>query len=221
VAKVNFGTRLSRYGAVETLYVSGELDIAAAPVLERAFNGALDGQGGEFRLDVGGLTFMDSSGAKSLMHLHNRVESVGRISWCNSRRLPCTECSISSALIKFSTFGRHPTEIATSRRLPSHRVSSLLLASYCVRDARLRRRTDALPLKSSGAFEFPKRLELREIVCDGSELPVAPFVCDRAQLNAHSVSAGEASCRVECAHSIEEQVLVDHHAPRLTRLGHA
>ena len=78
MAEVNFGTRLSRYGAVETLYVSGELDIATAPVLERAFDGALDGRGGEFRLDVGGLTFMDSSGAKSLMHLHNRVESVGR-----------------------------------------------------------------------------------------------------------------------------------------------
>jgi hypothetical protein len=99
--------------------------------------------------------------------------------------------------------------------------SFLLLASYCVRYARQRRRTDALPLKSSGAFEFPKRLELREIVCDGCELPVAPVVCDRAQLKAHSVSAGELSCRVECAHSIDKLVLVDHHAPRVARLGHA
>ena len=70
--------RLSRYGAVETLYVSGELDLASAPVLERTVAGALDGQWGEFRLDLSGVTFMDSSGSKALMRVHNQVEAFGR-----------------------------------------------------------------------------------------------------------------------------------------------
>jgi anti-sigma B factor antagonist len=78
LAELAFGTRLSRYGAVETLHVSGALDVATAPELERAVVSALDGQGGEFHLDLSGLTFMDSSGAKVLLHLHNRVEALGR-----------------------------------------------------------------------------------------------------------------------------------------------
>ena len=71
-------TRFSRYGPVPTLYASGELDIASGPVLEHAVLRALVGQGGEFHLDLGGLTFMDSSGAKALLSAQNRVESLGR-----------------------------------------------------------------------------------------------------------------------------------------------
>jgi anti-anti-sigma factor len=78
MAEALLRTRVSRYGAVETLYVSGELDIATGPVLEHAVVRALDGQGGEFHLDLGGLTFMDSTGVKTLVSLHNRVESLGR-----------------------------------------------------------------------------------------------------------------------------------------------
>lgn len=65
-------------GAGETLYVSGELDIATAAMLERTVAATLDGQGGEFRLDISGMTFMDSTGAQALVHVHNRVESLGR-----------------------------------------------------------------------------------------------------------------------------------------------
>jgi anti-anti-sigma factor len=65
-------------GAAETLYVSGELDIATASMLERTVAGTLDGQGGEFRLDVSAMTFMDSTGAQALLHVHNRVESLDR-----------------------------------------------------------------------------------------------------------------------------------------------
>jgi anti-anti-sigma factor len=78
MAEALLRTRLSRYGPVQTLYASGELDIASGPVLEHAVVQALEGQGGEFRLDLGGLTFMDSSGAKALLSAHNRVESLGR-----------------------------------------------------------------------------------------------------------------------------------------------
>jgi stage II sporulation protein AA (anti-sigma F factor antagonist) len=70
--------RLGQNGTAETLYVTGELDVASAPALEHAVAHALDGQGGEFRLDIGGLTFMDSTGAQGLMHAHNRVEALGR-----------------------------------------------------------------------------------------------------------------------------------------------
>jgi anti-anti-sigma factor len=70
--------RLGQNGTAETLYVTGELDIASAPALEHAVAHALDGQGGEFRLDISGLTFMDSTGASGLVHAHNRVEALGR-----------------------------------------------------------------------------------------------------------------------------------------------
>jgi anti-sigma B factor antagonist len=78
MAEALLRTRLSRYGPVQTLYASGELDIASGPVLEHAVVQALEGQGGEFCLDLGGLTFMDSSGAKALLSARSRVESLGR-----------------------------------------------------------------------------------------------------------------------------------------------
>jgi anti-anti-sigma factor len=78
MAEVLLRTRLSRYGAVETLYVSGELDIATKRVFERAVRRALDGQGGEFFIDLSGLTFMDSSGANALLAMYQRIKSIGR-----------------------------------------------------------------------------------------------------------------------------------------------
>jgi anti-anti-sigma factor len=78
MAGVPLRTDLSRDGVVETLFASGELDVATKPILERAVLRALDGQGGEFFVDVSGLTFMDSSGASALVELHHRVESIGR-----------------------------------------------------------------------------------------------------------------------------------------------
>jgi anti-anti-sigma factor len=70
--------RLDRDEGAETLTVTGELDIASAAALERTVAGMLDGQGGEFRLDVSAMTFMDSTGAQALVRVHNRVESLGR-----------------------------------------------------------------------------------------------------------------------------------------------
>jgi anti-sigma B factor antagonist len=65
-------------GAVDTLHVAGELDIATAPELARAVDAGLDGRSGEFRLDLSGLTFLDSSGAQALLHARAAVESRGR-----------------------------------------------------------------------------------------------------------------------------------------------
>lgn len=78
MAEAVLAFRLGQNGTAETLYVTGELDIASAPALEHAVAHALDGQGGEFWLDISGLTFMDSTGAQGLVHLHNRVDAVGR-----------------------------------------------------------------------------------------------------------------------------------------------
>ena len=40
-------------------------------------SGALDEDGEEFWLDLSGLTFMDSTGARAIMHAHNRAASLG------------------------------------------------------------------------------------------------------------------------------------------------
>lgn len=70
-------TTLYRSGSTRTLFVSGELDVATASVLEGAVDGALDGHGDELCLDLGGLEFMDSSGARSILHAHDNAASLG------------------------------------------------------------------------------------------------------------------------------------------------
>jgi anti-anti-sigma factor len=70
--------KLGHDGTAETLFVMGELDISTAPTLEHAVSDALDGQGEEFRLDLSQLTFMDSTGATTLLHVHKRVDGLGR-----------------------------------------------------------------------------------------------------------------------------------------------
>jgi anti-anti-sigma factor len=70
--------RFASNGTAETLYVRGELDISSAPSFERAAADALDGQGGAFHVDLSGLTFMDSTGARSLVRVHERVGRIGR-----------------------------------------------------------------------------------------------------------------------------------------------
>jgi anti-anti-sigma factor len=67
-------TSLYRDGSKRTLVVTGELDVATAPLFEDALNGALDGQGGEFCLDLSGLTFMDSTGARAIVRANNAAE---------------------------------------------------------------------------------------------------------------------------------------------------
>jgi anti-sigma B factor antagonist len=61
-----------------TLRVGGELDIGSAPDLQRAVDGTFDGQDGEFRVDMSDLSFMDSTGAQSLLHIHNSIQARGR-----------------------------------------------------------------------------------------------------------------------------------------------
>jgi anti-sigma B factor antagonist len=53
------------------------LDVSTAPLLEGAAGEALDGQSDELRLDLTGLTFMDSFGARAIIHAHNTAELLG------------------------------------------------------------------------------------------------------------------------------------------------
>ena len=70
-------TNLYRHGSRRTLFVTGELDVATAATLEGAVDGALDGQDGELCLDFSGLTFMDSAGARAVIHAHDKAVSLG------------------------------------------------------------------------------------------------------------------------------------------------
>ena len=68
---------LYRYGSTRTLFVTGELDVATAPILEGAVDGAIDGQGDAFSIDLSGLVFIDSSGARAIVHAQEKAASLG------------------------------------------------------------------------------------------------------------------------------------------------
>jgi len=71
-------TQLDRNGRPATLVVTGELDVASGPAFEHGVARVLDGQGEDFRLNLSALTFVDSTGARSLVRVHHRLESIGR-----------------------------------------------------------------------------------------------------------------------------------------------
>jgi len=64
-----FAARLDRQGDQITVFLSGELDLASAPTLDRV----LDGVTGRIRFDCAELEFLDSSG----MAVFARVERNG------------------------------------------------------------------------------------------------------------------------------------------------
>jgi anti-sigma B factor antagonist len=63
--------------AGEKLNVSGGLDIARAPALERKIAHAADGNGRRLRLDISGMTFIDATGPQAILHVHNAIEACG------------------------------------------------------------------------------------------------------------------------------------------------
>jgi anti-sigma B factor antagonist len=60
------------------LTITGDVDLAAIPALERARNTALDGQPGKLLVDLSGVDFVDSSGLKFLL----QTERVARDRGC-------------------------------------------------------------------------------------------------------------------------------------------
>ena len=61
-------------GAV-VITVSGELDLATAPRLREACTKAVQSGAETVRIDVGGLTFLDSSGLSVLVETHRELEA--------------------------------------------------------------------------------------------------------------------------------------------------
>jgi anti-sigma B factor antagonist len=56
--------------------VSGEIDLASCPVLEQATR-CTPADGAQLRLDMSGVTFMDSCGLNLLLRLHRRLTDDG------------------------------------------------------------------------------------------------------------------------------------------------
>jgi len=77
VAEDLLTTNLHGNGSRRTLFVAGELDGTTAPLLEGAVDGALDGQGAEFWLDLSGLTFVDWMGARGIERAYDRAATLG------------------------------------------------------------------------------------------------------------------------------------------------
>jgi len=62
---------------VARLVLEGELDMASAPVLESAVDGALEAAR-DLELDLAGVVFMDSTGLRTLLGIRQRLDGSGR-----------------------------------------------------------------------------------------------------------------------------------------------
>ncbi|AWZ05236.1 STAS domain-containing protein [Streptomyces sp. ICC1] len=69
-------TEVQRCGSTFLIGVSGELDAAAAPVLQQALD-QVTVQERVLMIDVHGVVFMDSAGLLLLLDLHRRAECLG------------------------------------------------------------------------------------------------------------------------------------------------
>lgn len=58
--------------------LQGEFDALSAPTIRSEFERVIDEGSADVILDLGGVTFMDSSGAGALVFLHKRLVAKGR-----------------------------------------------------------------------------------------------------------------------------------------------
>lgn len=67
--------------------LAGDLDVEAAPLLRQALRRLIDERGSQrFRLDLSGVTFIDSTGLSALLGVHRRAcESGGDLTLVNPR----------------------------------------------------------------------------------------------------------------------------------------
>ena len=70
-----FGCELRREGDVMRVVPSGELDVASAAVVEERIEEALAGGADRLVLDLGGLTFMASTGLRLVLRLAEQAGS--------------------------------------------------------------------------------------------------------------------------------------------------
>jgi anti-anti-sigma factor len=74
----NFRVDVRSENGSPLLSVSGELDLATGPTLERELELALAGEPGLVILDLRQLEFMDSTGLSVLIRAHNTAQSQGQ-----------------------------------------------------------------------------------------------------------------------------------------------
>ncbi len=73
----SFDLRVERNGGSTHIAPCGELDIATTPELEQALTEAIAGADGEIVLDLRELTFMDSTGVRTIVAAHQVAEETG------------------------------------------------------------------------------------------------------------------------------------------------
>jgi anti-sigma B factor antagonist len=69
--------RETREGEKLTVSVEGELDLGTIPALAQHIDARTDSDDGALTLDLGGVTFMDSSGLRMLIELTERSQRQG------------------------------------------------------------------------------------------------------------------------------------------------
>ena len=74
---MNLDIAVSRLNGLAWITLDGPLDIATAPALQREL-ARLPLEATDVRLDLGGVTFLDSTGLSVLLSLANRAEAHGR-----------------------------------------------------------------------------------------------------------------------------------------------
>lgn len=72
-----FDVEVSHEGDTVVITVSGELDLATAPKLREACSAAAHSSAETVRIDLGGLTFLDSSGISVLVETQRGLEERG------------------------------------------------------------------------------------------------------------------------------------------------
>jgi anti-sigma B factor antagonist len=73
----SFATRIQEHDGVAVMALSGELDMATAPILRRNLAQIEDGGAPAITLDLREVTFIDSSGLKELVEASLRAQSNG------------------------------------------------------------------------------------------------------------------------------------------------
>lgn len=91
--RVNAGQlklRMSQYGGTAVVALSGELDLANAGALEREIQAALAGSDGRVVIDMGELSFIDSTGIALLVNAAGEDNREGRVRFLRSRAAAVT-----------------------------------------------------------------------------------------------------------------------------------
>jgi anti-sigma B factor antagonist len=76
-ASPSFGYTIARDGNEATVVASGEIDLASSPELRRELQALLDDGARRIVLDLGAVTFIDSSGLGVLVGVLKRINEEG------------------------------------------------------------------------------------------------------------------------------------------------